>query len=102
MVMAKKRKTVSIPPSSDRCGCRFEFRHHAAGQVCIAGSFNDWHPSVTPMVGLGDRYWVKDLSLAPGRYEYRFVVNGEWMDDPNAKEVTANPHGGVNAILSVY
>ena len=54
------------------------------------------------MVGLGDGRWVKELMLAPGRYEYRFVVNGEWLDDPNAKEVTPNPHGGVNAVLTVF
>ncbi len=100
--MARKKKPTSTTPSSDRCVCRFEFRHSDTGTVCIAGSFNDWHPSVTPMVGLGDGRWVKELMLAPGRYEYRFVVNGEWLDDPNAKEVTPNPHGGVNAVLTVF
>ena len=53
------------------------------------------------MLALGDGRWLKELALPPGRYEYRFVVNGEWVDDPNAKEVAANPHGGVNAVLTV-
>jgi 1,4-alpha-glucan branching enzyme len=69
--------------------------------VCIAGSFNDWHPNATPMVALGNGRWVKELMLPPGRYEYRLVADGEWVDDPKAKEVAPNPHGGVNAVLTI-
>ena len=43
-------------------------------EVGIAGSFNDWHPNVTPMIRLNDGKWAKELALPPGRYEYRFVV----------------------------
>ena len=50
------------------------------------------------MVAVADGHWVKELSLPPGGYEYRFVVNGEWVDAPNAKETVSNPHGGVNAV----
>jgi hypothetical protein len=41
------------------------------------------------------------VPLSPGRYEYRFVVNGEWVDDPKAKASVPNPHGGRNAVLVV-
>jgi 1,4-alpha-glucan branching enzyme len=99
--MARKKKTASTTHSSGSCVCRFEFQHSDTSKVCIAGSFNDWHPTAAPMVGLGDGRWVKELTLPPGRYEYRFVVDGEWVDDPNAKEVAPNPHGGVNAVLAI-
>lgn len=72
-----------------------------AQEVSIAGSFNDWHPSVTPMIRLSDGQWAKELSLAPGRYEYRFVVDGEWVDDPAATELIPNPFGSANAVLEV-
>lgn len=39
--------------------------------------------------------------LAPGAYEYRFVVDGEWVTDPRSKETVANPFGGHNTILRV-
>jgi hypothetical protein len=45
--------------------------------------------------------WTKGLSLSPGRYEYRFVVNGEWVDDPKAKAFVPNSRGGRNAVLEV-
>ncbi len=99
--MARKRKTPSTNPSSVSRVCRFEFQHDEASAVCIAGSFNDWRQDAAPMVALGDGRWVKELTLPPGRHEYRFVVDGAWVDDPNAKEVAPNPHGGVNAVLNV-
>lgn len=82
------------------CVC-LELTHPTAQQVCIAGSFNDWHPSVTPMIRLDDGQWAKELALAPGRYEYRFVVDGQWVDDPAATEFIPNPFGTANAVLVV-
>lgn len=53
------------------------------------------------MILLGDGKWAKELALPPGRYEYRFVVDGQWVDDPAAKESVPNPVGGFNAVLVV-
>lgn len=69
--------------------------------VCIAGTFNDWHPQVTEMINVGGDRWAKVLSLEPGRYEYRFVVDGRWVDDPTASETVPNPFGTCNAVLKV-
>ena len=75
--------------------------HPNAREVCIAGSFNDWHPTVTPMIRLDDGKWAKELALPPGRYEYRFVVDGQWVDDPAATELIPNSFGTANAVLVV-
>ncbi|MBI3427926.1 MAG: hypothetical protein HY011_33805 [Acidobacteria bacterium] len=99
--MSRNNKTTATPSASGKRACRFEFQSSKAKAVCIAGSFNDWQPGATPMVALGDGRWVKELTLPPGRYEYRLVVDGDWVDDPNAKETVANPHGGANAVLTV-
>lgn len=53
------------------------------------------------MVSLGGGRWVKDLVLPPGVYEYRLVVDGEWMPDPQARDSKPNPFGGANSILNV-
>ena len=79
---------------------RIEFRHEQAQAVFIAGTFNDWNPTVTPMIALGKGRWAKELSLPPGRYEYRFVVDGEWISDSTTEQVS-NPHGGFNSVLVV-
>ena len=78
-----------------------EFVQQAATKVCIAGTFNDWRPGVTPMVSLGEGRWIKELVLPPGVYEYRLVVDGEWMPDPRAIETAPNPFGEMNSVLKV-
>jgi len=80
---------------------RLEFTHSTAATVCAAGSFNDWRPEAAPMIPWGDGRWLKELVLPPGTYEYRLVVDGEWMADPRAKETVANPFGGMNSVVNV-
>src|SRR3989442_1425470 len=67
---------------------RLEFAKPGAQSVAIAGSFNSWQPEQAKTTGNGG--WVKELTIAPGRYEYMFVVDGQWMADPNAKEFAPN------------
>lgn len=80
---------------------RIEFTHPTAQSVNVAGTFNDWHPGATEMIAMGNGRWVKELTLPPGFYEYRLVVDGEWMANPNAPESVANPFNGVNSVLRV-
>jgi 1,4-alpha-glucan branching enzyme len=78
-----------------------EFAHPRASAVAIAGTFNDWRPEATPMISLGDGRWRKELALPPGVYEYRLVVDGEWMLDPQGQATVPNPFGGLNSVLKV-
>jgi 1,4-alpha-glucan branching enzyme len=80
---------------------RFEFAHPTATTVCVAGTFNDWHPTTKSMHPLGNGRWLKETALAPGTYEYRLVVDGEWTPDPRAWDSVPNPFGGRNSILQV-
>jgi 1,4-alpha-glucan branching enzyme len=80
---------------------RFEFAHPTAATVSVAGTFNDWHPTTKTMHPAGKGHWMKETALAPGNYEYRFVVDGQWMADPLATDCVPNPFGGQNSILKV-
>jgi 1,4-alpha-glucan branching enzyme len=73
----------------------------AAQQVYVAGSFNGWKPDTTPLMALGNGRWKGDIRLGPGRYEYLFVVDGQWRLDPNARETVQNPFGGQNSVVMV-
>jgi 1,4-alpha-glucan branching enzyme len=77
----------------------FELVKTDAHRVCVAGSFNGWQPEQTPLESVGNGRWIGDLAVKPGRYEYLFVVDGQWMPDPNAKESVQNPFGGQNSVL---
>jgi 1,4-alpha-glucan branching enzyme len=72
-----------------------------ANEVFVAGSFNDWQPRGIPLHLFSEGEWEVDLMLKPGIYEYRFVVDGQWTDDPLAARFAANPFGGLNSVLDV-
>ena len=72
-----------------------------AKTVCVPGSFNEWKPEKTPLAPLGNGRWAGDLTVKPGRHEYLFVVDGQWVPDPKAKESVQNPFGGKNSVLVV-
>lgn len=70
--------------------------------VAVAGSFNDWEPELNPMTDLnGDGSYRCVLSLAPGCYEYKFVVDGEWVLDDSNPNFTSNDFGTLNSVLNV-
>jgi len=80
---------------------RFEFTDPTATTVCVAGTFNQWQPEAKTLRSTGVGQWWKETSLAPGTYEYCFIVDGRWMPDPLARESVPNPFGGRNSVLTV-
>jgi len=80
---------------------RFEFTHPTATTVCLAGTFNNWQPEANTLHPVGVGHWWKEVTLAPGTYEYCLIVDGQWMPDPLAGETVPNPYGGRNSVLKV-
>jgi 1,4-alpha-glucan branching enzyme len=79
----------------------FVLEYSQAENVYVCGDFNDWQPvSLSPMDGR-QGLWKKRLSLPPGRYEYKFVVDGNWIPDPAARESAQNGYGSLNSILEI-
>jgi 1,4-alpha-glucan branching enzyme len=77
------------------------FRTLEARDVRVAGDFNGWRPEATPLTSDKIGEWTVRLPLRSGRYEYRFVVDGLWMEDPEAGQRAVNPHGGFNSVVVV-
>jgi chromosome partitioning protein len=82
-----------------------QFRNRSATDVRLAGDFNGWVPDkdVQSMVQTegAQRIWTKILTLPPGTYEYRYVVDGEWCEDPENPLAVPGPVGGRNSVLVV-
>ena len=97
----KRDKMKKIANGHVSKSIRIEFTHPTATAVAIAGTFNDWRPDATQMIRLSDGRWIKDLALPPGKYEYRLVVDGAWMADPEADETAPNPFGELNSVVKV-
>jgi 1,4-alpha-glucan branching enzyme len=86
---------------------RVTFKCYApeAGNVSVAGSFNNWDISSHPLKrnnnGKEDGEWQKAIYLEPGIYEYRFVVDGLWNNDPLCEEFRDNELGNSNCVLRI-
>ncbi|NOY81726.1 MAG: hypothetical protein GXP31_12085 [Kiritimatiellaeota bacterium] len=72
-----------------------------ARKVFLAGDFNEWAPAARRMVRVKDGSFRARMRLAPGRYEYKFVVDGKWTADPGAEGLAPNGFGGYNSVVQV-
>ena len=73
-----------------------------AQNVQIAGDFNGWQPEKTYMEKIGDTgIWQTKIKLPSGKYKYRFVVDGQWQQDPYNDTTEINPFGEYNSIFMV-
>ena len=58
-----------------------------ATNVFAAGLFNEWNGTATPMARRADDgWWYVELDLFPASYGYKFVVDGNWIEDPLAED----------------
>jgi len=80
---------------------QFEFLAPEAQEVYLAGDFNDWGTSASPMKKDKKGIWKTALSLNPGRYEYRFLVDGNWGNDPSCCDCVPNEFGTQNCVRIV-
>jgi chromosome partitioning protein len=73
-----------------------------AHSVQIAGDFNNWQPSKTPLQKVGKSgVWQTEIKLPAGKYRYRLVVDGQWQQDPYNETTESNPFGGFNSVVEV-
>ena len=78
----------------------FSLQWPDAREVFVAGTFNNWDTRKDQLKEIA-KGWKLIKYLAPGTYEYRFVVDGIWMDDPTARTRCPNQYGGQNCVLEV-
>lgn len=80
----------------------FEFDAPQALSVQIVGSFNQWNSDAGQMYKENSTgKWRRKIRLKPGRYEYKFIVDGEWVHDPNNPHTCTNEIGAFNSVLEV-
>ena len=72
-----------------------------AKDVRLAGDFNSWDASRATLKKSKDGVWKRDLSLKTGRYEYKYLVDGQWQRDPLNNLSVANTYGTENSIIEL-
>jgi 1,4-alpha-glucan branching enzyme len=79
----------------------FSFKAPGAHRVLLAGDFTHWMKDPIPLHKQPDGVWKAIALLTPGTYHYRFLVDGDWRDDPECKVRVQNPFGTLNSVVQV-
>ena len=102
--------TASKGRSKRRTGGAIEFTCQApdAQAVFLVGDFNQWNPMATPMKRSDDGIWSAKLKLEPGRYEFKFLIDGRWCCEPGCRDsdlacpnCVVNAFGTMNRLIEV-
>jgi len=80
---------------------KFEYSAPEAKEVSLVGDFNQWNSKANPMKKDKKGIWKVTLPLEPGRYEYRFIADGNWENDPTCTSFVGNEFGGDNCVKIV-
>jgi 1,4-alpha-glucan branching enzyme len=75
----------------------------AQNSVCVVGDFNEWEEGAHALkLSKKDGEWKKTVQLAPGRYEFRYFIDGErWENDSNADEYVSSPFFSDNSVVVI-
>jgi 1,4-alpha-glucan branching enzyme len=91
VVLKRGKSEVTFVFKPDRESCK---------NVAVAGTFNDWQPNLK-MARQKDGSYRKRVQLDSGEHRYRFVVDGDWVPDPQAEAQAPNPFGSVDSVVKV-
>ncbi|HEX7619257.1 MAG TPA: glycogen-binding domain-containing protein [Verrucomicrobiae bacterium] len=96
--MAKKTNTKGSASGRTQT---FSFRAPDALSVQLVGDFTQWQERPINLQKGAGGVWRTVVPLPPGTHHYRFLVDGEWRDDPECTLRTPNPFGGENMMRQV-
>ncbi|MBN2505675.1 MAG: isoamylase early set domain-containing protein [Verrucomicrobia bacterium] len=79
----------------------FSFKAPDAMSVLLVGDFTHWQQHPIPLKKKRGGIWQTTVALSPGSHHYRFLVDGQWRDDPECTLRTQNPFGTENSVRVV-
>lgn len=94
-------RRLVLPAASLKGNTTFRLKGRTGAKVvALAGSFNDWNQSQFLFGKEGDE-WVCRIDLAPGKYTYKFIIDGDWILDPENPNTEDDERGFTNSVLVV-
>jgi hypothetical protein len=94
-------KKLILPAPSLKGNTTFRLKGHPKARVvALAGSFNDWNQSQV-LCGKESDEWICRIDLVPGKYTYKFIIDGDWILDPANPETEDDERGFTNSVLVV-
>jgi 1,4-alpha-glucan branching enzyme len=80
---------------------KFQKKAESGSRVFLVGTFNNWDPKAIRLRNTGNGSYERTVSLCPGRYEYKFLVNDTWQIDEDCRQWAPNNFGSLNSVIEV-
>jgi len=87
--------------SSAKSNRTFSFNASEALSVQLVGDFTHWQENPVNLKRQRGGIWKATVLLTPGTYQYRFLVDGQWRDDPECTVRVPNSFGGQNSVRQI-
>ena len=97
--MERSKKKTNPKPKGRKI--TFSIDAADAKEVHLAGEFNAWNAVGCPMKKDAGGKWKKELSLPPGEFEYKFLVDDQWIADPQNDRTCPNCFGTWNSVINI-
>ncbi len=103
---AKKTTKAALSTTKKKASAEksvtFTVRTDVGKSVYLAGCFNKWNPTGKQMLDKKQNgVYSATVKLAPGVYQYKFVIDGTWCADPECVDFVSNDHGTLNSVITV-
>jgi 1,4-alpha-glucan branching enzyme len=95
------KKSTSKAKKTEKKRVQFTLEAPLAKNVILSGDFIQWNEKSHPMTKKDNGQWEKAAILKPGRYEYKFLVDGVWQRDPKNDHTCYNGFGTQNSVMIV-
>ena len=93
---------MNLLPVRSEGRVHFEMPAESGSQVFVAGTFNDWNQTANSLKdNPGSGRFKTVLRIPAGRHEYKFIVDGVWLEDPKCPNSVPNAYGSMNSVLHV-
>jgi len=80
---------------------KFVWPGDEAGAIFLVGDFNQWNESSHKMRRTDARGFELEMEIPPGKYRFKYLVDGVWWNDPEAEEYAPNPWGSEDSVIRI-
>ena len=94
-------KNSRSPNSRNKHNQMFSICAPAAQRVQLVGDFTHWQSRPISLAKHDGGVWTTKVGLEPGEHRYRFLVDGEWQNDPDCSIRVPNPFGSQDSVVKV-
>ncbi|MBN3038574.1 MAG: helix-turn-helix domain-containing protein [Candidatus Omnitrophica bacterium] len=101
-IKAARKEATMATKGTKKKKVDFQLSAPEAKKVYITGDFNSWSEKGITMKKSKTGTWKTSVNLKPGRYEYKFIVDGQWWNDPTNDNTVNNSFGSTNSVVELW